>query len=105
MNEKKYRYGDLDQLDDESLGTVLSECPYRMLTLALKATEVPLKERILSLLAVDRKLLVLNDLKEMRVNDVGELRELVISEIGLAHREVIRIAKRLKDGGQILTDS
>jgi hypothetical protein len=30
MEEKAYRYEDLDSLDDENLGVVLSECPYRL---------------------------------------------------------------------------
>ena len=102
MQDRTYRYQDLDSPYDQSLGVILSECPYRLLTLALKATEASLKERILSLLAGSRKQLVLDDLEGLRFNDLGELRELVTSEISLAHREIIRIAKRLKDNGQIL---
>ena len=45
---------------------------------------------------------MLNDLEGLRFNDLGELRDLVTSEISLAHREIIRIAKGLKDNGQIL---
>ena len=71
-------------------------------TLALKATQAPLKERILSLLPGSRKQLVLNDLESLHFADLGELRDLVTSEISLAHREIIRIAKRLRDNGQIL---
>jgi flagellar motor switch protein FliG len=102
MQDRTYRYEDLNSLDDQSLGVILSECPYRLLTLALKATQAPLKERILSLLTGSRKQLVLNDLEGLRFNDLGELRDLVTSEISLAHREIIRIAKHLKDNGQIL---
>ena len=69
--EKAYRYDDLDSLDDENLGVVLSECPYRLLTLALKATAEPFKERILSLLTADRRLLVIKDLKALRFDDLG----------------------------------
>lgn len=102
MQDRTYRYEDLDSLDDQSLGVIISECPYRLLTLALKATQAPLKERILSLLPGSRKQLVLNDLEGLHFNDLGELRDLVTSEISLAHREIIRIAKRLRDNGQIL---
>jgi len=104
MEEKAYRYEDLDSLDDENLGVVLSECPYSLLTLALKATAEPFKERILSLLTADRRLLVIKDLKALRFDDLGELRELAISEVKLAHREIIRIAKRLRNEGQILNN-
>ena len=45
---------------------------------------------------------MLNDLEGLRFSDLGELRDLATSEISLAHREIIRIAKRLKDNGQIL---
>lgn len=105
MGEQTYRYEDLDSLDDESLSIVLSQCPYRLLTLALKATAEPLKERILGLLTADRKQLALSDLNELGVHEPAELRQMVLSEIDLAHRSIIRIAKHLRDEGQILTGS
>lgn len=47
---------------------------------------------------------MIKDLKALRFDDLGELRELAISEVKLAHREIIRIAKRLRNEGQILNN-
>lgn len=68
---KAYRCEGLDRLDGDILTIVLSDCPHRLLTLALKGTTEPLKERIMSLLTSDRNLLVLNDLNELRFDDLG----------------------------------
>ena len=50
MGQKQYVYEDLNSLDDESLGTVLSSCPYRLLALVLKATPEEMRDRMLGLL-------------------------------------------------------
>ena len=55
MGNKDYVFEDLGMLDDASLGIVLGECPYRLLTLALKTTPEPLQQRMLGLLTGGQK--------------------------------------------------
>ena len=55
MGNKDYVFEDFEMLDDTSLGVLLSECSYRLLTLALKATPQPLRQRMLGLLTGDKK--------------------------------------------------
>ena len=59
MGRKEYEYEDLNSLDDESLGTLLSSCPYRLLAFVLKATPESMRERMLGLLDGHKKQLVL----------------------------------------------
>ena len=55
MENRDYVFEDFEMLDDTSLGVLLSECPYRLLTLALKPTPQPLRQRMLGLLTGDKK--------------------------------------------------
>ena len=70
MGKKQYEYEDLNSLDDESLSTVLSSCPYRLLALVLKTTTKAMRERMLGLLDGHKKQLVLEDFQQL---DLGKL--------------------------------
>ena len=65
MGQKQYVYEDLNSLDDKSLSTVLSSCPYRLLALVLKATPEEMRDRMLGLLDGHKKQLVLEDFQQL----------------------------------------
>lgn len=105
MGNKDYVFEDLGMLDDASLGIVLGECPYRLLTLALKTTPEPLQQRMLGLLTGDKKQLALRDLEELRLDELDVPRESITLEIDQSKRHILRVAKSLRDNGKILVSA
>ena len=102
MENRDYVFEDFEMLDDTSLGVLLSECPYRLLTLVLKATPQLLRQRMLGLLTGDKKQLLLKDLETLRPDELGAERESVILEINQSKRQILKVARGLLDGGKIL---
>ena len=101
MKQNQYVYDDLNSLDDKSLGTVLSSCPYRLLALVLGATPKELRERMLGLLDGHKKQLVLEDVQQLDLDRLAVPRSSIIEEVEAAQRTIIRTAKVLLDEGQI----
>ena len=102
MGNKDYVFEDLEMLDHTSLDVLLSECPYRLLTLVLKATPQLLRQRMLGLLTGDKKQLLLKDLETLRPDELGAERESVMLEINQSKRQILKVARGLLDVGKIL---
>ena len=101
MGQKQYVYEDLNNLDDESLATVLSNCPYCLLALVIKATPEAMRERMLCLLDRDKKRLVLQDFQQLDFGKLDVARDSIIAEVEAAQRSIIRTARVLVEDGQI----
>tara|TARA_B100001093_G_C25981731_1_gene657698 strand:- start:105 stop:422 length:318 start_codon:yes stop_codon:yes gene_type:complete len=101
MGQKQYEYEDLNSLDDESLSTVLSSCPYRLLALVLKATTKAMQERMLGLLDGHKKQLVLEDFQQLDLEKLNVPQASIIGEVEAAQRTIIRSARVLLEDGQI----
>tara|TARA_A200000113_G_scaffold211876_1_gene212905 strand:- start:45 stop:362 length:318 start_codon:yes stop_codon:yes gene_type:complete len=101
MGQKQYVYEDLNSLDDESLTTVLSSCPYRLLALALKATPEEMRDRMLSLLSANKKRLVLDDHQQLDLGTLNLSQDSIIEEVEAAQRTMVRSARVLLEDGQI----
>ena len=98
---KQYEYEDLNSLDDESLSTVLSSCPYRLLALVLKATTEAMRERMLGLLEGHKKQLVLEDFQQLDLEKLNVPQDYIIVEMEAAQRTIVRSARVLLEDGQI----
>ena len=98
---KQYEYEDLNSLDDESLSTVLSSCPYRLLALVLKATTEAMRERMLGLLEGHKKQLVLEDFQQLDLEKLNVPQDSIIVEMEAAQRTIVRSARVLLEDGQI----
>ena len=101
MGQKQYVYEDLNSLDDESLGTVLSSCPYRLIALVLKATPEEMRERMLGLLDGHKKQLVFEDFQQLDLDELAVSHDSIIGEVEAAQRTVVRSARVLLEDGQI----
>ena len=102
MGQKKaYEYEDLNSLDDESLATVISSCPYRLLALVMKATPESMRERMLSLLYGNKKRLVLDDFRQLDLENLNVPYDSIIEEVEAAQRTIVRSARVLLEDGQI----
>ena len=101
MGQKQYEYEDLNSLDDESLSTVLSSCPYRLLALVLKMTTEAMRERMLGLLDEHKKQLVLEDFRQLDLGKLNVPQDSIIEEMEAAQRTIVRSARVLLEDGQI----
>ena len=101
MGQKQYEYEDLNSLDDESLSTVLSSCPYRLLALVLKTTTEAMRERMLGLLDGHKKQLVLEDFQRLDLGKLNVPQDSIIGELEAAQRTIVRSARVLLEEGQI----
>ena len=101
MVQKQYIYEDLNSLDDESLGILLSSCPYRLLALVLETTPESMRERMLGLLDAHKKQLVIEDFQQLDLDKLAVPRTTVIEEVEAAQRTIIRSARVLLDEGYI----
>ena len=101
MGQKQYEYEDLNSLDDESLSTVLSSCPYRLLALVLKITTEAMRERMLGLLDEHKKQLVLEDFQQLDLGKLNVPQDSIIEEMEAAQRTIVRSARVLLEDGQI----
>ena len=101
MGQKQYVYEDLNSLDDESLATVISSCPYRLLALVMKATPESMRERMLSLLSGNKKRLVLDDFQQLDLDELNLPHDYILGEVEAAQRTIVRSARVLLEEGQI----
>ena len=101
MGQKQYVYEDLNSLDDESLSTLLSSCPYSLLALVLKATPEEMRERMLGLLDTQKKQLVFEDFQQLDLDELAVPHDSIIGEVEAAQRTVVRSARVLLEDGQI----
>ena len=98
---KQYEYEDLNNLDDESLSTVLSSCPFSLLALVLKATTEAMRERMLGLLEGHKKQLVLEGFQQLDLEKLNVPHDSIIGEVEAAQRTIVRSARVLLEDGQI----
>ena len=101
MAQKQYVYEDLNSLDDKSLSTVLSSCPYRLLALVLKATPEEMRDRMLGLLDGHKKQLVLEDFQQLDLEKLNLPHDSIMEEVEAAQRTIVRSARVLLEDGQI----
>jgi flagellar motor switch protein FliG len=101
MGQKEYDYEDLNSLDDKSLSTVLSSCPYGLLALVLKATPEAMQERMLGLLGGHKKQLVLEDFQQLDLEKLNVPHDSIREEVEAAQRTIVRSARVLLEDGQI----
>ena len=101
MAQKQYVYEDLNSLDDKSLSTVLSSCPYRLLALVLKATPEEMRDRMLGLLDGHKKQLVLEDFQQLDLEKLNVSHDSIREEVEAAQRTIVRSARVLLEDGQI----
>ena len=101
MGQKQYVYEDLNSLDDESLATVISSCPYRLLALVMKATPESMRERMLRLLSGNKKRLVLEDFQQLDLEKLNVPQDSILREVEAAQRTIVRSARVLLEEGQI----
>ena len=101
MGQKQYVYEDLNSLDDESLATVISSCPYRLLALVMKATPESMRERMISLLSENKKRLVLDDFQQLDLEKLNVPHDSILGEVEAAQRTIVRSARVLLEEGQI----
>ena len=103
MGNQVYTFDDLDMLNDAQLSILISECPYRLLALALSTTYESLRKRMLSLIPGNKRHLALKDLEDLSFDEVDAPRETMIAESNQSKRAIMRIAKSLHDEGRIVT--
>ena len=87
-------FGDLINVDDRGIQTLLREVSTDNLVLALKGAEESLKEKIFTNMSKRAADLLKDDLENK-----GPVR---VSEVEAAQREILVIARRLADAGEIV---
>jgi flagellar motor switch protein FliG len=93
IEELMFVFEDLAELDDRSMQTLLREVPSARLVTALKGSEPGVRERIFANMS-KRAADMLRDDLEVK----GPVR---LSEVDAAQKEVLQIARKLADAGQI----
>jgi flagellar motor switch protein FliG len=93
IEELMFVFDDLAELDDRSMQTLLREVPSARLVVALKGAEPGVREKIFANMS-QRAADMLRDDLEVK----GPVR---LSEVDAAQKEVMGIARRLADSGQI----
>ncbi|WP_266159771.1 flagellar motor switch protein FliG [Dyella silvatica] len=93
IEELMFVFDDLAELDDRSMQTLLREVPSARLVIALKGAESAVREKIFANMS-SRAADMLRDDLEVK----GPVR---LSEVDAAQKEVLGIARKLADAGQI----
>lgn len=93
IEELMFVFDDLAGLDDRSMQTLLREVPSARLTVALKGAEPAMRERIFANMSKRAADMLRDDLEV-----AGPVR---VSEVDAAQKEVLMIARRLADAGQL----
>lgn len=93
IEELMFVFEDLAELDDRSMQMLLREVPSARLVTALKGAEPGVRERIFSNMSKRASDMLRDDLEVK-----GPVR---LSEVDAAQKEVLQIARRLADSGQI----
>lgn len=93
IEELMFVFDDLVGLDDRSMQTLLREVPSQRLVVALKGAEPAVREKIFANMSKRAADMLRDDLEV-----AGPVR---VSEVDAAQKEVLSIARRLADAGQI----
>lgn len=93
IEELMFVFDDLAGLDDRSMQTLLREVPSPRLTVALKGAEPAMREKIFANMSKRAADMLRDDLEV-----AGPVR---VSEVDAAQKEVLVIARRLADAGQL----
>ncbi|MGN6740824.1 flagellar motor switch protein FliG [Dyella sp.] len=93
IEELMFVFDDLAGLDDRSMQTLLREVPSTRLTVALKGAEPAMREKIFANMSKRAADMLRDDLEV-----AGPVR---VSEVDAAQKEVLMIARRLADAGQL----
>lgn len=93
LQEMMFVFDDLAALDDRSLQTLLREVTSDRLVIALKGAEQEVRERIFANMS--------KRAAEMLQDDLEVKGPVKVSEVDAAQKEILAVARRLSDGGQI----
>ena len=93
IEELMFVFDDLAELDDRSMQTLLREVPSARLTVARKGAEPAMREKIFANMSKRAADMLRDDLEVS-----GPVR---VSEVDAAQKEVLLIARRLADAGQL----
>lgn len=93
IEELMFVFDDLAGLDDRSMQSLLREVPSARLTVALKGAEPAMREKIFANMSKRAADMLRDDLEV-----AGPVR---VSEVDAAQKEVLMIARRLADAGQL----
>lgn len=93
IEELMFVFDDLAAIDDRSMQTLLREVPSARLTVALKGAEPAMREKIFANMSKRAADMLRDDLEV-----AGPVR---VSEVDAAQKEVLMIARRLADAGQL----
>ncbi len=94
IQDLMFVFDNLIDVDDRGIQTLLREVPPEQLQLALKGAEEQLKDKILANMSKRAAEMLADDLEAM-----GPIR---ISEVEGAQKEILTIARRLSDAGELM---
>ncbi|WP_022947946.1 flagellar motor switch protein FliG [Methylohalobius crimeensis] len=94
IQDKMFVFEDLAQFDDRSTQTLLREVSTDTLLLALRGTDEALKERIFGNMS--------RRASEMLRDDLEAAPPAKLSEVEAAQKDILQIARRLADAGEIM---
>jgi len=94
IQDLMFVFDNLIDVDDRGIQTLLREVPPEQLQLALKGAEEQLKDKILANMSKRAAEMLADDLEAM-----GPIR---ISEVESAQKEILTIARRLSDAGELM---
>ncbi len=94
IQDLMFVFDNLIDVDDRGIQTLLREVPPEQLQLALKGAEEQLKDKILANMSKRAAEMLADDLEAM-----GPIR---ISEVDGAQKEILTIARRLSDAGELM---
>lgn len=94
IQDLMFVFDNLSEVDDRGIQTLLRDVPPDQLQLALKGAEEQLKEKILANMS--------KRAAEMLVDDLEAMGPIRISEVESAQKEILAIARRLSDSGEIM---
>jgi flagellar motor switch protein FliG len=97
IEELMFVFEDLAELDDRSMQTILREVPSARLVTALKGAEASVRERIFANMS--------KRAAEMLRDDLEVKGPVKLSEVDAAQKDVLAVARRLADAGQISLSS
>ncbi|TEW51659.1 flagellar motor switch protein FliG [Psychromonas algicola] len=94
IQDLMFVFDNLSEVDDRGIQTLLREVPPDQLQLALKGAEEQLKDKILANMS--------KRAAEMLVDDLEAMGPIRISEVESAQKEILAIARRLSDSGELM---
>jgi len=93
IEELMFVFDDLAEIDDRSMQTLLREVPSARLIIALKGSEPAVREKIFANMS--------KRAADMLRDDLEVKGPVKLSEVDAAQKEVLQLARRLADAGQI----